>query len=103
MVKSKFLSLKTLNALNEVKIKPVMKAVVGETLKGIPEDCKANFLSKEMGYNNAFTVATHLNRELGYKAFVVKTRDKKQSYTVYHFSKETLEKYTEGYDDVVRI
>lgn len=103
MVNSKFLSLKTLNALNEVKLKPVMKPAVGETLKSIPEDCKAHFSDKEIRYNNAFTVTTHLNRELGYKAYVVKTSDKRQSYTVYHLSKKTLEENARDFGDMVKI
>lgn len=103
MIKTKFLSLKTLNALNEVSIEPVMKPSVGETLLLIPEDSRAYFFDKDMGYHNAFTAAENINRKLGYKAYVVKTNDQKRSYMVYHFSRETLEKGIREYEEMVRI
>lgn len=80
-----------------------MKPAVGETLAKIPEDCRAYFLDKEMGYHNAFTAAENQNRKLGYKAYVVKTNDQKKSYMVYHFSKETLERGAKEYEDMVRL
>lgn len=103
MVNTKFLSLKTLNALNEVNVKPVTKVMIGETLMKIPEDSRQYFLSKEMNYHNAFIAATNLNRKLGYKAFLVRTNDMRQSYMVYHLSKRTLEAAVKAYEDMISV
>lgn len=91
MINTKNLSLRFLKSLKKVEVEPVRRTMAKQTFERIPKGCWQRFRCEDhFNMATAYMAVTHLNKEAGWKEWVVTPEEEGKVVNVYHMTRISL-------------